>query len=76
MYVDANVLSPSTAPDFSQCFGVLVRWPDDPQEQLLMFKLLGEESLKNDTIQELAKMMASVNCSTDPVSSFSLTTFN
>ncbi len=54
--------------DFSQCFGILVRWPGDPQEQLLVFRLVGEGSTKTEVIQELSKMMASVNCSTDPVS--------
>lgn len=47
---------------------MLVRWPDDPQEKLLVFRLLGEGDTKTEVVQELAKMMASINFSTDSVS--------
>ena len=55
--------------DFSQSFGVLVRWPDDPQEKLLVFRLTGEETNKTEVVEQLAKMLASINFSTDHVSS-------
>lgn len=46
-----------------------MRWPDDPQEKLLVFRLVGEDTTKTEIVQELAKLVASINFSTDSVSS-------
>lgn len=54
--------------DVSQSFGLLVRWPEDPQEKLLLFRLSGDhEVTKNEVIQLIAKLLADVNFSTNPV---------
>ena len=54
--------------DFVNSFGLLVRWPEDPQEKLLVFRLGGEDPGKDDIIRQIAKLLANTNFSTDPVS--------
>lgn len=48
-------------------FGLLVRWPEDPQERLLAFKVNGETELKNNLLKQLSQLIADANCSTMPV---------
>ena len=54
--------------DLSSAFGLLVQWPEDPQEKLLVFRLETDScSSKSGTVQHLAKLMADAHFSTDPV---------
>lgn len=48
-------------------FGLLVRWPEDPQERLLVFKVNGEAELKINLLKQLSQLIADANCSTMPV---------
>ena len=55
--------------DLSNAFGLLVQWPEDPQEKLLVFRIESESTgSKTQTIQQLAKLMADVQFSTNSVS--------
>ena len=53
--------------DVSGGFGLLVQWPEDPQEKLLVFGPENEDSSKSETVRHLAKLMADAHFSTDPV---------
>jgi hypothetical protein len=50
--------------DLTNALGLLVQWPEDPQEKLLVFRLEAEDSSKTDTVQQLAKLMAEAHFST------------
>ncbi|CAI8002154.1 Protein ECT2 [Geodia barretti] len=52
--------------DVSGGFGLLVQWPEDPQEKLLVFGPENEDSSKSETVRHLAKLMADAHFSTDP----------
>ena len=55
--------------DLSSAFGLLVQWPEDPQEKLLVFRLENEDtSSRSEVIQHLAKLTAEAHFSTDSVS--------
>ena len=54
--------------DIVNAFGLLVRYPEDPQERLLAFKLSGDEKTKNDVITMLAELLAKTNFTTISVS--------
>lgn len=56
--------------DFTDAFGMFVRWPEDPQEKLLIFRLVSEDVGREELVQQLTKLLASINFSTDPVSGF------
>ena len=53
--------------DLSNAFGLLVQWPEDPQEKLLVFKLEHDDTSKTDTVHRLAKLMAEAHFSTNSV---------
>ena len=55
------------ASDVASSFGLLVRWPEDPQEKLLVFRLLREEGHREEIVALLAKLLAETNFSTDTV---------
>ncbi len=46
---------------------MFVRWPEDPQEKLLVFRPVTEDVRKEEVVQQLAKLLADSNFSTDPV---------
>lgn len=50
--------------DIINGFGLLVRWPEDPQERLLAFKVSGDESQKPAIIKDLSQLLAQTNYST------------
>ena len=54
--------------EFSQSFGLLIRWPEDPQEKLLMFRLAGEEPNRDEVIAQIARLMADSKSSANTVS--------
>ena len=54
--------------DIINGFGLLVRWPEDPQERLLAFKVSGDESQKSAIIKDLSQLLAQTNYSTMAVS--------
>lgn len=58
-------------PDVATSFGLLVRWPEDPQEKLLVFRLAREEEGggggRDELVSLLAKLLAETSFSTDPV---------
>ena len=56
--------------DVANAFGLLVRYPEDPQERLLAFKVLGDEKIKNDAITMLAELLAKTNFTTISVSHY------
>ena len=59
---------PSFSIELSNAFGLLVQWPEDPQEKLLVFRMEAEStSSKTDTIQRLARLMAEAQFSTNSV---------
>ena len=49
-------------------FGLLVRWPEDPQERLLAFRVTGDEKDKTNLINQLSGLVAQSSCSVTPVS--------
>ncbi len=63
-----------TTTEFTNSFGIFVRWPEDPQEKLLVFRLVSEDVAKEEIVQLLAKLLADTNFSTDPVSDIIITT--
>lgn len=52
--------------DFINSFGLLVRWPEDPQEKLLVFRLGRDDPGQEDIVKQIAKLLANTNFSTDP----------
>lgn len=54
--------------EFSQSFGLLIRWPEDPQDKLLMFRLAGEDSNREEVIEQIARLMADSKSSANIVS--------
>ena len=59
---------PTSSIDLSNAFGLLVQWPEDPQEKLLVFRIDTEDvSYKTNTVQQLAKLMAEAQFSTNTV---------
>jgi hypothetical protein len=43
-------------------FGLLVRWPEDPQERLLAFKINGSNEVKRTFLDKLSQLVADANC--------------
>ena len=46
---------------------MLVRWPEDPQERLLAFKVTGGERDKGNLVDQLSQLVAQTNCSISKV---------
>ena len=68
MQLTADTCSGHSA-DLSTAFGLLVQWPEDPQEKLLVFRLESDSCCSRaEAVQDLAKLMADAHFSTDPVS--------
>jgi len=50
-------------------FGLLVQYPEDPQEKLLVFQLPSQEgTTKDDLLTQICGLLANVNNSSDQVS--------
>ena len=54
--------------EFTQSFGLLIRWPEDPQDKLLMFRLPGEEINRKELTEQIARLMADSKSSANTVS--------
>ena len=54
--------------EFSQSFGLLIRWPEDPQDKLLIFRLVGEDLNREEVIEQIARLMADSKSSASTVS--------
>lgn len=54
--------------EFSQSFGLLIRLPEDLQDKLLMFRLVGEELNREEVIEQIARLMADSKSSANTVS--------
>ena len=56
--------------EISNGFGLLVRWPEDPQERLLAFRVTGRDTDKINLIDQLSELLAQTNCSMTKVSHY------
>ena len=54
--------------EFTRSFGLLIRWPEDPQDKLLMFRLPGEEINRKELTEQIARLMADSKSSANTVS--------
>ena len=54
--------------EFTQSFGLLIRWPEDPQDKLLMFRLPGEDINRKELTEQIARLMADSKSSANTVS--------
>ena len=59
-------LTPSPT-DLTGAFGMLVHWPEDPQEKLLVFRMECGGPSKRETIHQLARLLAEAHFSTNAV---------
>ena len=48
-------------------FGLLIHWPDDPQERLLAFRINDDCDIKATLLKQLSHLIADANCTTNPV---------
>ena len=54
--------------EFTQSFGLLIRWPEDSQDKLLMFRLPGEDINRKELTEQIARLMADSKSSANTVS--------
>lgn len=54
--------------EFTQSFGLLIHWPEDPQDKLLIFRLPGEEINRKELTEQIARLMADSKSSANTVS--------
>ena len=67
-YLALHMCSLNICIEFSQSFGLLIRWPEDPQDKLLMFRLPGEEINRKELTEQIARLMADSKSSANTVS--------
>ena len=67
LYPHHLTTSPLPPTDLTSAFGLLVHWPQDPQEKLLVFRMESGGPSKKETVHQLARLLAEAHFSTNAV---------
>ena len=66
-HISTLTTSPLPPTDLTSAFGLLVHWPQDPQEKLLVFRMESGGPSKKETVHQLAQLLAEAHFSTNAV---------